>query len=79
MDWDGLSVFLEDIRVFLEQSKCDKRDAKVDSLIDKCEFYISTSINLKFNDEVDKGTGGTYLNMLTTPNKAIAIEHTGKN
>lgn len=82
MDWSELSAFLQEIRVFLEKSKCgDKRDAIVDSLIEKCEFYISTSINLRFSDEVDKGVGsgscGTYLNMTTTPNKTIVVDHGG--
>lgn len=84
MDWSELSSFLQEIRVFLEKSKCgDKRDAIVDSLIEKCEFYISTSINLRFNDEVDKGVSGsgscgTYLNMTTTPKKTIVVDHGGK-
>lgn len=62
MDWEGLSAFLNEIKVFLVQSNIEKKDAAVDSLIDKCEFYISTSIKLNFNDEVDNNNG-TYLNM----------------
>lgn len=73
MDWDGLCEFLQEIRRFLEAAKSDKRDliakTPLDSLIDKCEFYISTTIKLGFNDEVDLGKGGTYLNM--TPKMQI--------
>lgn len=65
MDWEGLSSFLQEIRLFLKQSNGggDKPN-EVESLIEKCEFYISTTIKLQFNDEVDTTTGSaTYLNM----------------
>lgn len=59
MDWEGLSSFLQEIKLFLE--KVD--EPRVD-LIEKCEFYISTAINQEIRDEVDKGRHhGTYLDM----------------
>lgn len=69
MDWDGLCDFLREIKVFLEKTKRDKRDAVVvESLIEKCEFYLSTTPNLRFNDDqVDNGNNGNaYLNMASS-------------
>lgn len=69
MDWDGLAVFLQEIRAYLVNSLGHpgvQRDSTVDNLIDKCEFYISTTLHLRLQDEVDNNnTGGTYLNMAT--------------
>lgn len=81
MDWDGLCGFLQEIRVFLEKSRSDSpRDVIVESLIEKCEFFLSTSaISLRFKDEVDYGKGGTYLNMANTNNAKNTPDQGGKS
>lgn len=62
MDWDGLSLFLQEIRLFLKQST--NKTNEVEGMIEKCEFYISATLNLKFADEVDlPAESTTYLNM----------------
>lgn len=72
--------FLQEIRVFLEKSRSNSpRDVIVESLIEKCEFFLSTSaISLRFKDEVDYGKGGTYLNMANTTNSKITLDQDGK-
>lgn len=82
MDWDGLSAFLQEIKLFLEKSRSGKQqEGIVSGLIEQCEFFISTTTSLRFNDEVDNGLKGgtTYLNMAgSTPNKRVILDTEGK-
>ena len=91
MDWDGLCAFLREVKEFLETSRASEAAAKggnsaVDSLLDKCEFYLSTletpptTTNhhvQRFPDEVDTKGGyssSTYLNMDPNTRRRILLD-----